>query len=601
MKNSIRYREDQALSRKIKSYCKSENKILISTDKTSRNIFMDRTWLIDNTKKILDDNKSYLKIKKNRTLQLEKQANKLMNTQLPNFISTTRDKECMLSSGSNPANFFVAVKDHKKCTNNNYPLRPIASVHDTPVDKLDWVVEIILTQALKFVKSHLQDTITLLDRLDNFNHNHPDIQDHVFISLDVVALYPSIPISDGIEKVIEFLITHADNINFHGLSIEHLKNILTFICFNYEIKFLNDTYKQINGVPMGARFAPPFSIIYMDYIETTALSRLENYVVPSIYSRYIDDTLLGPLPNDRELFDIMLQTFNSVHPNIQFTIDIPLPTTFLPYLDIQIKIINNRIAYKWFMKDFHSFNSLNKFSHIPSSSKFNFVLNRIKCVIRRCNTEDGLQESLTKLYIVMKHNDFNDRDISNAWSHINNNTGKRKNNDHYTKNNFLTLPFISDRANRKINKAITKSNLPITLINSPGRKIKTLSRLQYNDKCRSCNICDILPASLDCQRRHLVYNFKCNLCGDAYIGQTNRRFKDRFLEHERSISKSNNCSALSDHLRKFHPNQPKSITNFNLTILDYQKDSISTAISESLLIKKHQPKINRKEELTTLI
>jgi hypothetical protein len=565
---------------------------------------MDKSSVIDCTQNILNDINSYSKIKKSRSLQLERQANKLLNAQLPSFVRTNRDQECMSSSGSNPANFFVAVKDHKKCDNSNYPLRPIASVHDTPVDKLDWLVGLILVQALNFVKSHLVDTETLLNKIDNFNQYLSDIHNKIFISLDVVALYPSIHISDGIEKVIDFLGEHLDNINLYGISLDHLKNILTFICFNYEIRFLSDSYKQINGVPMGARFAPPFAIIYMNYIETTALSRLQKYIVPEIYVRYIDDILLGPISNDDSLINVILQSFNSIHPKIQFTIERPPQSGFLPYLDIQINIRDNYVVYKWFMKDFHSLNSLNKYSHISSSCKFNFITNRIKSVQRRCNTEDGLKISLFKLTTLFKHNDFNDNDIANAWSHIykQKSTNKKQNTKtNYTRNNLLSLPFISDRANRKINKAIIKNKLPITLINIPGRKLKTFGRLQNSsDKCIDCTICDLLPNSYNCQHKHLVYSFKCTLCGEQYIGQTNRRFKDRFIEHERSITKSNHTSALSEHLQKYHPTSSKTIKNYILSILDRQKDSISTAISESLHIKKHSPKINRKDEMTIL-
>jgi hypothetical protein len=209
---------------------------------------------------------------------------------------------------------------------------------------------------------------------------------------------------------------------------------------------------------------------------------------------------------------------------------------------------------------------------------------------------------LLMLFVFVGWNLFkcSDKALILLFFEIDRSCSKRNNYMRFTKNNLLSLPFISDRTNRKIKKAIFKSKLPLTLVNLTGRKIKTLGRLQHTGRCSDCNICDHLPESFYCQRRHLVYSFKCKLCGNLYIGQTNRCFKDRFHEHERSISKNNNISALSEHLNKFHPTNTNNINNFVLNILDCQKDSIATTISESLHIKKLQPKINRKDEMTVL-
>ena len=99
-----------------------------------------------------------------------------------------------------------------------------------------------------------------------------------FISLDVISLYPSIPIADGIQAVLDVANAHWDEIDSLGLSPNDLQRCLTFVCYNYEIKYKEVTYLQIKGCPMGAHFAPPFAILMMHKLETAALPSNPNSI-----------------------------------------------------------------------------------------------------------------------------------------------------------------------------------------------------------------------------------------------------------------------------------------------------------------------------------
>jgi hypothetical protein len=88
---------------------------------------------------------------------------------------------------------------------------------------------------------------------------------------------------------------------------------------------------------MGARFAPPFAIIYMHYVESTALRNLTQISEVTFYMRYIDDILMSVKDASIEFSNIVLHTFNRVDNNIQFTIQQPDKDGFLPFLDIEVK------------------------------------------------------------------------------------------------------------------------------------------------------------------------------------------------------------------------------------------------------------------------
>ena len=62
---------------------------------------------------------------------------------------------------------------------NGYPLRPIASVHNTATEKVDWFVSKILSQLVQFVPSNLKNSRDLITRLQVLDTCHLS-SDHCF-------------------------------------------------------------------------------------------------------------------------------------------------------------------------------------------------------------------------------------------------------------------------------------------------------------------------------------------------------------------------------------------------------------------------------------
>ena len=146
--------------------------------------------------------------------------------------------------------------------------------------------------------------------------------------------------------MVAFAEQHWHKIENMGLTVSQLEKCLIFICYNYEIKFLNKVFKQKKGCPMGAHFAPPFAVITMEVIEREALKIISEVhdINLSVYKRYIDDCILGPV-TDIETAKMIHETFNSINKNIQFTLEYPDKNQFLSFLDIEVRI-RNKIEYK---------------------------------------------------------------------------------------------------------------------------------------------------------------------------------------------------------------------------------------------------------------
>ena len=128
----------------------------------------------------------------------------------------------LLSAGSRPAKFQAFIKDHKNKTGVNFPLRPIASVNNTAVEKVDWIVSEILTQLVKFVPANVKNTHEVITKLKNLEKGD-FTEEMTFVSLDVVNLYPSINIEFGIKAVLEFAEENWHIIDNWLLTLENLK------------------------------------------------------------------------------------------------------------------------------------------------------------------------------------------------------------------------------------------------------------------------------------------------------------------------------------------------------------------------------------------
>ena len=142
--------------------------------------------------------------RKSKQKSVAAQANKLIKSLTTNRVNGS-ELQKLTTSGSQPALFSVFVKDHKTESEDGYPLRPIASVRDTAIEKVDWLISNILSQLVQFVPANLRNSLDLIEELQTIDSSDLTEQ-HCFISLDAVSLCPSIPINSGIKAVVESLI-----------------------------------------------------------------------------------------------------------------------------------------------------------------------------------------------------------------------------------------------------------------------------------------------------------------------------------------------------------------------------------------------------------
>ena len=263
IRNNTKYKNSNRIKRKTNTFLKNNNLVIVPSDKSNRIVISNENSITERTgtENLLKDTKIYSLRNKSKASSIENQANRLVRGKCSKLQRINHEK--LLTSGSHPAAFQINIKDHKEKVNGFHPLRPIASTINTPTQKVDWLASILLNQLVKFVPSHLDSTNALIECLRNNNDKLNNTDNCVFISLDVINLYPSIPIEDGLKVVEDFARQYWSSIDNYGLNVEDLIDFLKFIAYNYEITYNQKTYLQIEGCPMGTHISPPFSIIYI--------------------------------------------------------------------------------------------------------------------------------------------------------------------------------------------------------------------------------------------------------------------------------------------------------------------------------------------------
>ena len=165
---------------------------------------------------------------------------------------------------------------------------------------------------------------------------------HVMISLDVVAMFPNIPL-DLVKKAVSNRLIKVKSQTILDKK-EFLKG-LDFIMNSTKFEFNGKFYKQKFGTPIGSVISPMMAEIVMEDLEKTVFDSLEFFV--PFYFRYVDDTLLCvPLDKLQKLID----TFNNYHLRIPFTHEMERNDR-IRFLDLEIiKLDNGKIVSNWYRR-----------------------------------------------------------------------------------------------------------------------------------------------------------------------------------------------------------------------------------------------------------
>jgi hypothetical protein len=480
-----------------------------------------------------------------------------------------------IASNSNIPRFYHLVKTHK--TGPVLKIRPIISNTNGPTHKISWMLAKFLKPLLSRVPSHLESSLQLIQRIQQRDQATKERFTHP-CSLDVVALYTSIPPQDAIRNIENMILQH--DYEYPPLSTSDIIGLLKVVLENTYFCFNGRLFQQISGLAMGSSVSAILAILFMSTIETQALHSLSGRL--DCYSRYVDDIFL--LAESRESADEIYGIMNSIHPNIKFEIEQPSENNALSLLDFTVKVdAAGSTTFDFYKKTARSDVFMNGLTALPTSTKTNTIINEKRRIIERCTSETDAFHHLQQFHAVLVRNDHNTHGMN-----LQPPPKKRKNKLIGKETFFIHLPFISDEIDRGIRRAFKKAKLPVI----PYYRNRTLRRILTNSKPHEpCNLreCPLNDPSL-CTRKGVVYSILCRTCSSVYIGSTIRPLHQRVKEHIRGVQ-----SAVHQHLLDC------SNGNIMVEVLAHDTDPKNLRIKEAILISERNPSINRKEEEVNLL
>lgn len=262
-----------------------------------------------------------------------------------------------------PAPFYVIPKIHKK---KLFASRPIAAQHSYIIAPLSKELADVLLRVQKGLQTISLDSKTCARELSNFVFDQPGI----FLTYDVVAMYPNIDLRDAINVLEQNVPLLVENSGFWG-------KVLRLVMYNCYVTFNSETYLQIQGTAMGTPVAPPFANLYFYYKYEHVL---EDETI-LFQRRFIDDGFVIIKSRDAALR--LMQNMTRVG-NLEFTYDIS--DTRAIYLDFEIYkgpqyALQRKLDLRPYFKPTNQFLYLPDKSNHPSHMKMAIVKGEaIRCL-----------------------------------------------------------------------------------------------------------------------------------------------------------------------------------------------------------------------------
>jgi len=288
-------------------FCNSNPNIVFTrADKGNVTVAINKDEYINKIEIMLQDQDTYIPIKKNPIKSIEKSLNNTLKKWFQNNYITKQTYFKLFSSDSDLPKAYGLPKIHKK----DHPFRIIVSSINTAFYPLASYLQAVLTSSLTYDNKQVKNSFELYKTLSGTKISDT----HMLISLDVVSLFTNIPQDLAINSIIKrwAFIKLKTNIPKNEF-IEAIKLILssTYFVFNKKI------YRQTYGTPMGSPLSPIIAHMVLQDLEEEALEKI-NCNIP-FYFRYVDDIVLAaPIDQIKKIVD----TFNAFHDRLQFTVEL---------------------------------------------------------------------------------------------------------------------------------------------------------------------------------------------------------------------------------------------------------------------------------------
>lgn len=269
---------------------------------------------------------------------------------------------------TDPNDFYLIPKIHKK----ELGVRPITAQHSYALAPVSKALAAILQMDVETIPTIAKNTTSVLRRIEKTRFSDP----FVFVTFDIVSMYPSINLQDAIET----LHHHLPKLRY---DYEVWGKLLQLIMFNNYVTANGKTYRQLMGTATGTQVAPQFANLYAHYKFKPALED------PTILflDRFIDDGFM--IIKTREDARRIMHALNQLS-SLKFTYDISDQQA--TYLDLII-FKGNRFKDTGILDVKVYFKPCNKLLYLPACSshpkpmKYGIIIGEAIRTLRNCSSK----------------------------------------------------------------------------------------------------------------------------------------------------------------------------------------------------------------------
>ena len=299
-----------------------------------------------------------------------------------------------------------------------------------------------------------------------------------FVSLDVTALYPSIPVDRALKVINDLLIVHQHLLSDFPFSIDLVINVMTYFLNHYTVTFGNKAYLQVNGVAIGSHSGGIIADLYLHHIETEVLQQYPKHLT---FVRYADDCFLGPVQS-RDQVSILLEKFNNFDEKIKYTVEYPDANNNLNFLDVKINVTKGKLTYCHYIKEVHSGCFLHANSAHPNAIKKNAIMNYVKVINRNSADPTRAKNAKKHFYSILSENGYTDEQILN-YTHLTGSSHLMKNKQ--ARSQCVKIPYINEASYGYTRRLIERQFPSARVVPQMGRSIERHFMI-YNYTDSSC-------------------------------------------------------------------------------------------------------------------
>jgi hypothetical protein len=545
---------------------------IVQADKGNVTVILDAK---DYDKKILDileDEDTYSKVDADPTLKIEKALSAKLKTYFYPINEDNKSRyKFLLSTNGSPPMLYGLPKIHKPPT---YPCRPIVDFNPSPLKNLSSFLNTHLSPLTGKLDSHLKNSSCLKEQISTMKLD----ADEDLVSFDVISLYSSIPYDLAIVVCTEYITKVPDFEKSSNMKINHFLDLLDFCLRNTYFIYKDYFYLQIKGLPMGAAISVTIANMVMEYLEIKVFSADPSLDVKFL-KRYIDDILCACR---RELITRLLESLNSFHKDIQFTVEHQIDDS-IPYLDTMIsKEVDGSLLFTVYRKPTHSSRYLEYFSSNPIAHKKSVAASLFHRALSICSNDRLYAIERNIIFLDLQKNGYpkdfitrTEKDVIKKRLDNSRNTSRQSeisfNQDLKTRR--VCLPYISSWS-EAVTRILKSYDLELT-----HRPINKLRYIWGNQKTH-------LPIH---KHMNAIYQIPCGDCDLVYIGESNNANR-RMKEHEadyRLNRPENTALALHSHSCNHTPNLKAHC------ILANDGYYLTRKLSESFFIQNNNKALNK--------